>query len=262
MMTVRIAETRLAQPNQAALHRAADATSAQGSAAPAREAAPTHVFKDARRVQESFCAPVERKILGWLARRMPNWVTPDHLTILGLVAQLCAGACFALSRWFPPSLLFVDVFIAINWFGDSLDGTLARYRNKLRPRYGFYVDHITDTYGALFLLAGLAISGYISKGVAVGMLIGFLLLSVEVYLSTYTMGTFKLSFWKFSPTEMRILLAIGTAFAYFHPQVHFLGAKHPFFDVGGMGGIIGMVVIFVASTVRNTITLYRAERIQ
>ena len=261
-MTLSIAETRLAQPNHAALHRAADGPSAQGSAAAAREAAPTHVFKDARRVQESFCAPVERKILGWLARRMPDWVTPDHLTILGLAAQLCAGGCFALSRWFPPSLLFVDVFIAINWFGDSLDGTLARYRNKLRPRYGFYVDHITDTYGALFILAGLTISGYISERIAVGMLIGFLLLSINAYLSTYTMGIFRLSFWKFSPTEMRILLAIGTAYAYFHPYVHVLGAKYLFFDVGGLGGIIGMLLIFVPSTIQNTRVLYRTERVQ
>jgi archaetidylinositol phosphate synthase len=225
-------------------------------------AAERPVFKDARRVQESFCAPVERKVLNWLASRMPDWVRPDHLTVVGLAAQLGAGVCFAMARWFPASLVIADLFIAINWFGDSLDGTLARYRNKLRPRYGFYVDHITDTYGALFLLAGLTVSGYISERVAVGMLIGFLLLSVNVYLSTYTMGTFRLSFWKFSPTEMRILLSIGTAYAYFHPYVHVLGVKHLFFDVGGLGGIIGMLLIFLASTIQNTIALYRAERIQ
>jgi len=221
-----------------------------------------HEFKDARRVQESFCAPLERKVLNWLAARMPDWVTPDHLTAIGLAAQVCAGACFAMARWFPPSLVIVDLFIAINWFGDSLDGTLARYRNKLRPRYGFYVDHITDTYGAFFLLAGLTVSGYISERVAVGMLIGFLLLSVNAYLSTYTIGTFRLSFWKFSPTEMRILLVIGTAYAYFHPYVHVMGTKYLFFDVGGLGGIIGMLLIFVASTIQNTIVLYGAERIQ
>jgi phosphatidylglycerophosphate synthase len=218
-------------------------------------------FRDASRVQESFCAPVERKALNWLAARMPDWVTPDHLTAVGLGAQLCAGACYALARWFPASLVIVDIFIAINWFGDSLDGTLARYRNKLRPRYGFYVDHITDTYGAVFLLAGLTVSGYISERVAVGMLIGFLLLSVNAYLSTYTMGTFRLSFWKFSPTEMRILLAIGSAYACFHPYVHVFGSRRLFFDVGGMGGIIGMLLIFIVSTIQNTISLYRTERI-
>jgi phosphatidylglycerophosphate synthase len=260
-MTVSITEIRSAQPSGVSVEGAGLTAAPERAVLPAI-GPPRPDFKDARRVQESFCAPVERRVLNWLARRMPDWVTPDHLTIVGLAAQLCVGACFALSRWFPASLLIVDLFIAVNWFGDSLDGTLARYRNKLRPRYGFYVDHITDTYGALFLLGGLTVSGYISERVAVGMLIGFLLLSVNAYLSTYTMGIFRLSFWKFSPTEMRILLAIGTAYAYFHPYVHLFGAKHLFFDVGGMGGIIGMVFIFVCSTIQNTIALYKAERIQ
>jgi archaetidylinositol phosphate synthase len=260
-MTVSIAEIRAERPGSS-LFQQADAAQRVGSASQPAATAPTIEFSDARRVQESFCAPAERKALNWLARQMPDWVTPDHLTILGLAAQLFAGACFALGRWFPAFLLIVDLFIAINWFGDSLDGTLARYRKKLRPRYGFYVDHITDTYGALFLLAGLTISGYISERIAVGMLIGFLLLSVNAYLSTYTMGVFRLSFGKFSPTEMRILLSIGTAYAYFHPYVHLFGAKHLFFDVGGIGGIIGMVLIFVFSTVQNTVALYRTERIR
>ena len=261
MMTASIAEIRPAQTGRLSPHHC-DGGSPQPSTAYAGHATPKLEFRDARRVQESFCAPVERRVLNWLASRMPEWVTPDQLTILGLAAQLGAGACFAISRWLPPSLLIADLFIAINWFGDSLDGTLARYRNKLRPRYGFYVDHITDTYGAAFLLAGLTISGYISERVAVGMLIAFLLLSVNAYLSTYTIGIFRLSFWKFSPTEMRILLAIGTAYAYFHPYVHLFGEKHLFFDVGGSGGIIGMTLIFVGSTIQNTIALYRAERIR
>jgi archaetidylinositol phosphate synthase len=260
-MTLSIAEIRPDEHGQLAPHRA-DASRLPEGAALARRPLVQFEFKDARRVQESFCAPVEGKVLVWLARRMPDWVTPDHLTILGLAAQLCAGACFALGRWFPASLLIVDLFIAINWFGDSLDGTLARYRNKLRPRYGFYVDHITDTFGALFLLGGLAVSGYVSERIAVGMLIGFLLLSVNAYLATYTVGTFRLSFWKFSPTEMRILLAIGTVYAYLHPYVHVLGHRYLLFDVGGAGGILGMLLIFVASTAQNTVTLYKAERIQ
>jgi archaetidylinositol phosphate synthase len=258
-MTLSIAEISPVQPGPASLHRG-DAGGVPKSAGAPSRVAPSYEFKDARRVQESFCAPAERKVLSWLAHRMPDWVTPDHLTALGLAAQICAGGCFALGRWSPACLLIVDLFIAINWFGDSLDGTLARHRNKLRPRYGFYVDHITDTYGALFLLAGLTISGYISERVAVGMLVGFLLLSVNAYLSTYTMGTFRLSFWKFSPTEMRVLLAIGTVYAYFHPYVHLFGAKHLFFDVGGVVGIMGMLLIFVTSTIQNTIALYRAER--
>jgi len=103
-------------------------------------------FKTAQRQQTSLLAPLERVCLNWLARNMPPWVKPDHLTLLGLVAMLMAGACYAIARWWPAALLMVNICLAINWFGDSLDGTLARARNKQRPRYGFYVDHIIDAF--------------------------------------------------------------------------------------------------------------------
>src|SRR5262249_8960642 len=151
-------------------------------------------FKDAPRVQESLLAPLESRCLRWLARRMPARVSPDHLTLLGFAAQLLGGVSYALAGRWPICLLVVDVFIAVNWFGDSLDGTLARIRNKQRPRYGFYVDHMTDTFGALFLICGLAISGHVSERVALAMLIAFLMLSVDTYLATYTIRTFRLSF--------------------------------------------------------------------
>jgi archaetidylinositol phosphate synthase len=216
-------------------------------------------FKDARRVQESLLAPLESRSLRWLARRMPASFSPDHLTLLGFVAQLLGGVSYALSGRWPVCLLAVNVFIALNWFGDSLDGTLARFRNKLRPRYGFYVDHMTDTFGALFLIFGLALSGYVTERVAIAMLVGFLMLSVNTYLATYTIGTFRLSFWKFSPTEMRILLAIGNTYAFYHPVVHFLGRERLFFDVAGIIASVSMAVVLVASTVHNTVLLYRAE---
>src|SRR5262245_50729370 len=110
-------------------------------------------FKSATRQQESFLRPLEKPALLWLARRMPAWVTPDHLTILGFVAMITAGICYALARHHPLALLAAVACLGLNWFGDSLDGTLARFREKQRPRYGFYVDHIVDTFGALFLFA-------------------------------------------------------------------------------------------------------------
>ncbi len=106
-------------------------------------------------------------------------------------------------------LLLGIVFLALNWLGDSLDGTLARVRNCQRPRYGFYVDHIADTFAAFFLMGGLALSGYIHPAIAFGLLIAFLMLSIEAYLATYTLGQFQLSYWKFGPTEIRLLLAAG-----------------------------------------------------
>jgi archaetidylinositol phosphate synthase len=150
-------------------------------------------FRDAPRVQQSLLASVEKRCLVSLARRLPAWVGPDHLTALGFASMILAGGSYALARFWAPSLLMVNIWLAVNWFGDSLDGTLARERQCQRPRYGFYVDHIVDSFGALFVVAGLAFSGYMNWWVAMGLLLSFYLLSINAYLATYTLGTFRLS---------------------------------------------------------------------
>src|SRR5262249_49660171 len=141
------------------------------------------------------------------------------------------------------------------------DGTLARVRQQLRPRYGFYVDHMVDSFGSLALMGGLALSGYMSPRIAIGLLIGFLMLSIQSYLATHALGEFRLSFWRFGPTELRILLAIGNLAFFWKPVVHFLGGKYRLFDVGGAIGLAGMALMVVAFTLQNTIRLYREERI-
>ena len=219
-------------------------------------------FRDAARVQQSLLASVERRCLVWLARRMPAWVKPDHLTVLGFVAMLLAGASYALAHFWPPSLIVVNVWLVVNWFGDSLDGALARERHLQRPRYGFYVDHITDSLGALFLVAGLALSGYMDWRVAAGLLLSFYLLSINAYLATYTLGTFQLSYWKFSPTEIRLLLVVGNVVALLWPTVDFFVTRPRFFDVSGTVAIVSMGVVLVVSVARNVITLYRMERLE
>ena len=216
-------------------------------------------FRDAARVQQGLVAGVEKRCLIWLARRMPPWVKPDHLTALGFAAMILAGVSYALARFWPPSLVVVNVWLAINWFGDSLDGTLARERRCQRPRYGFYVDHIIDALGALFLVAGLALSGYMTWWVAAGLLLSFYLLSINAYLATYTLGTFHLSYWKFSPTEIRILLAVGNVVALLRPTVRLLPTHRHFFDVSGAIAIIAMVAVLAISVARNIIALYRLE---
>lgn len=218
-------------------------------------------FKGAVRQQTSFLAPLERVCLSWLAHNMPPWVKPDHLTLLGFAAMLIAGASYAFAGRWPAALLIVNLCLAINWFGDSLDGTLARARNKQRPRYGFYVDHIIDAFGILFIICGLALSGYMSWNIALGVLVVYFMLSIDVYLATYTIGTFKLSFYKFSPTELRILLAIGNLRAMSHPTTRILGGEHLFFDVGAIIATALMAIVLIISVARNTITLYRAERV-
>ena len=209
----------------------------------------------------SFLAPIEKRCLIWLARRAPSWMNSDHLTALGLVALLAAGLCYWYSRWNPVALLLVIVCLAAHWAGDSLDGTLARVRDKQRPRYGFYVDHIVDCLGAFFLLGGLALSSFMSHGIAIGLLIVYLLLSCEIYLATYTLGKFHISFWKFSPTELRILLAVGNIALFLKPGagLTLMGDRYSMFDIGGAIGIAGMALVLAVSVIRHTRALYLAE---
>lgn len=202
----------------------------------------------------------ERRTLLWLAARTPACITSDHLTLLGFVSQCLAGACYALAHPNPDMLLAGIVCLALNWLGDSLDGTLARFRNRQRPRYGFYVDHITDTIAALFLMGGLALSGYARPLIALGMLIAFLMLSIESYLATYTLGSFQLSHWIFGPTEIRILLALGNLALLRHPFVTIFHRQLLLFDIGGLIAITGMGAMLLVAAVQHTAKLYREEK--
>jgi archaetidylinositol phosphate synthase len=215
---------------------------------------------DARRIHESFLASVEKRALVWMAERTPRWINSDHLTAVGFVAQVLAGAGYALARWNRYALLGVIGCLFLNWLGDSLDGTLARVRHEERPRYGFYVDHLVDSFGAVALMGGLALSGYMHPFIAIGLLVAFLLLSIQSYLATYTLGEFHLSFWKFGPTELRLLLAVGNIALLWHPTV-FHGQLR-LFDVGGAVGLIGMSTMLVFFTAKNTYRLYRLEKIR
>ena len=218
-------------------------------------------FRNATRIQQALTAGVERKALLWLAERTPAWVSVDLLTVVGFAAQILAGVCYAAARWNKYALLGSIFFIALNWLGDSLDGTLARFRNRLRPRYGFYVDHMVDTFGAAALMIGLAVSNYVHWQVAIGMLVAFLVLAVESYLATYTLNNFRLSHGMFGPTEIRILLIAGTVKLLLNPWAHFAGHRFLVFDVGGVIAIAGMAGMAVAATARHTIQLYREERL-
>jgi len=213
------------------------------------------------RIQQSWVAGAEKRALIWIAERTPAFITPDHLTALGLIAQIAAGISYALSRSYSLALLAVIACLALNWLGDSLDGTLARTRHQLRPRYGFYVDHMVDSFGSLALMGGLALSGYMHPAIAISLLIGFLMLSIQSYLAVHTLSEFRLSFWKLGPTELRMLLAIGNLALFWKPHVHLLGNVWKLFDVGGAIGIAGMATMVIFATAQNTIRLYREERI-
>jgi archaetidylinositol phosphate synthase len=218
-------------------------------------------FPDMLRLQESWTAAPEKRVLLWLAAHTPPRIGPDHLTVLGLAAQIGAGVCYALAARNRYALLGAIACLALNWLGDSLDGTLARVRHSQRPRYGFYVDHIVDSFGALALIGGLALSGYMDPRIAIGLLVAFLMLSIQSYLATHALGEFRISFWRFGPTELRILLAIGNLALLWKPVVNLLGGKYRLFDVGGSIALVGMSLMLVVFTAQNTIRLYREERI-
>jgi archaetidylinositol phosphate synthase len=216
-------------------------------------------FVSAVRVHNALTAKLEKRCLIWMAQRMPAAIGPDHLTFLALACQIFAGAAYALSPWDSRFLWLVNCFLFLNWFGDSLDGTLARVRNRQRPRYGFYVDHIADTFGALGLMAGLGCSGYLHWEIAAGMLVCFYALSIESYLATYTTGRFHLSHGLFGPTEIRILLAAGNMLVRTHPYVSIAGRQFLSFDFGGAVAIAGMTLMVSFAAFRQTVLLYREE---
>jgi archaetidylinositol phosphate synthase len=218
-------------------------------------------FHDATREQTSILAPLERAALRGLARRMPARINSDHLSLLGLVAMFLAGGFYAASGQNPLLLHLVNVCIFLNWFGDSLDGTLARYRDRQRPRYGFYVDHIIDTFGTMFLILGLALSGYMTERVAAVTLIVFLMLAINSYLAAHTLGIFKISHGKLGPTEIRLVLIIGNLFLIHGAHARIFGHRFLLFDIGGVVSIIVMGTMLVFSSIKNTHTLYGLERL-
>ena len=216
-------------------------------------------FTPARRVNQALTASLEKRILQWMAHRAPHWLSSDQLTLLGLIAQIGAGVGYALSRYNRYALLLVILCLVLNWFGDSMDGTLARIRCQQRPRYGFYVDHMVDIFGSVALMCGLGLSGFVHWQTAIAMLIAFLLLSSESYLATYTLSRFQLSQGIFGPTEIRILLILGNLAVLRSPYSTIFGHKMLLFDLGGTIASVCMFATAILLTVRHTTQLYREE---
>ena len=211
------------------------------------------------RVLTSLLSPFEKRVLLWLAARMPSRINSDHLTGLALAAMLGAGAGFWWSSVTPLGFGVVVLCLAINWFGDSLDGTLARVRKQERPRFGFYVDHVADLAGTAALLGGLALSGHMTPVIAMLLLAAYFMVSAEVYLAAHSVGRFRMSLFGVGPTELRILLAIGTAVLAVHPSAELFGVTFKLFDAGGVIATAGLAGAFVVSAASNTRELARAE---
>jgi archaetidylinositol phosphate synthase len=213
-------------------------------------------FREAGR-ELGITASLEKRALAWLAPRIPPRVGSDHLTALGFAATLAAGLLYAASASHPWLILLVNVALFANWFGDSLDGTLARFRGCSRPRYGFYVDHLVDSIGVVALVLGLAVSGLMGPVVAVALVVAYLLLSIEIFLATYTTARFKIAFGGMGGTELRIALALVNVAAWLWPGPLPFGAR--LFDVAGVAATGVLALAFTASAVRNASRLRDEE---
>ena len=210
------------------------------------------------RVHGAVTADAERRLLVWIAERLPARVNSDHLTFTGAAALIGVGACYWLGG---AALAFVVPLLALNWFGDSLDGTLARVRNRQRPRYGYYVDHVLDAFGFVAIFGGLMLGGSMSPLLGLGFVAAYYLVVIEISLATHARGTFRLSAFGIGPTELRVLLAAGTLCLMRAPDVVMFGRHWLLFDVGGAAGIAGLLLTFALSAIRNGVALYREERL-
>ncbi|BCS31947.1 hypothetical protein TBR22_A11510 [Luteitalea sp. TBR-22] len=228
----------------------------------APQAAPAPTAAHARQ-NDSALASLEKRILVAIARRLPRAIGPDHLTGLGLLSMLGVGAAFAASSVEPRLLYLVPVLLALNWFGDSLDGTVARVRDEQRPRYGYYVDHVVDIFGAVALFSGLALSGAMQPVIALSLLVAYVAAMAEVFLATHVTHVFRLASFGFGPTELRIVLAAGAIALVGRPTVAVpLVGRVPLFDVGGLIAALGIATAFVASAIRIARQLAREEQVR
>ncbi len=162
-------------------------------------------IEDHTRVNDIFFGPLERPVLQWLAAHLPSWATPDLMTFIGVVGALVIALGYGLSNFHPAFLWLATFGYIVNWFGDSLDGTLARYRHIERPKYGFFIDHVSDVITEIIIILGLGLTPYIKFSVASLCCIMYIAMSVLVYVRMNVMGEFKISYSKLGPTEVRVL---------------------------------------------------------
>jgi archaetidylinositol phosphate synthase len=216
----------------------------------------THV-----RQHNSALAAAEKRTLIWIAQRLPRWINSDHLSALGLLAMAGAGTSFVIAQSDPVAgASLVVLCLLLNWFGDSLDGTVARVRDQQRPRYGYYVDHVIDLAGTALLFTGVAASGFMSPLIATLVVAAFFLVSAEAYLATHARGVFKMSFLGVGPTELRIVLAAGALALIKTPVIDLAGVGPVLlWDIGGILGSIGLVATFLITSAGNVRALYVEE---
>jgi phosphatidylglycerophosphate synthase len=200
------------------------------------------------RVQENVLAISERRLLNWFCARLPAWVSPDILTAIGVFGAIVVFAGYALSDWHPATLWLAIAGYVVQWFGDSLDGSIARYRHIERPKYGYFLDHSVDGIVILLIMGGIGLSPYVRLDVALLALAGYLLLSIHAYLSARVLGELKLSYLAGGPTELRfILIGLTLAMWWLGPEPDRF-APWSGFDLFTLAAALLLIVLFVIQT--------------
>jgi phosphatidylglycerophosphate synthase len=209
----------------------------------------------AKRLQNSILNSTEKKVLIWIAERMPQRLNSDHLTIIGFTGALLSAAGYILSNYSIDFLWLASFGLVVNWFGDSLDGTLARVRKVQRPFYGFFIDHTIDGLTVLVISLGAGLSPLISFSVAMLVLVGYLLLSISTYINTYLEHEFRISYGKLGPTEFRlIVILVNTMFIYLpigNQQLSVVGHTFKLFDVIGFVIALALFSIYMISFIKD-----------
>jgi archaetidylinositol phosphate synthase len=207
---------------------------------------------DAPRQKTFLLARPEARVLEWIARRLPAWVMPDHLTALGVLAAAGIAAAYALSNRDPVWLWAASGLLVVHWLGDSLDGTLARVRRTERPRYGYYLDHLVDAVATALIGIGLGLSPYMLLVTGLAIVIAYLVLSINTYLETQALGVFSLGYGRLGPTEARLgLIAVNAALAVVAPAVSVLGVGIGVLDVLGLAVAGAMLAALGVRAARN-----------
>ena len=215
------------------------------------------------RVINTITGPLEKKVLNYLASRMPNWVTSDLMTIIGIIGSVIIFVGYSLTNYSPHYLWLASLGFVLNWFGDSLDGTLARYRKAERPNYGFFIDHAIDTISEVLVFLGLAISPYVKFEIATLALIGYLTLSIYVYLLTYVIRVFRISFAKLGPTEIRIIGILCNTLLFFvgKPTITLPFGTFTFYDIIVAIVAAALFIVFIVNTIITSSKLSRYDTV-
>lgn len=204
-----------------------------------------------RRETVSVLSIVEKPLINWFVARLPQFITPDVLTILGVIGAVITGLGYSLTYFHKDYIWLATFGLFVNWFGDSLDGSLARYRHIERPRYGFFIDHTLDSISMIIVGIGVGLSPYARLDFVLFALVGYLLMSIFVYIKTMIIGVFSITYFGFGPTEARVFIAIGNTLVYFlgAGEIPLFGETYTILDLFALFFALLMLFLFILSVI-------------